>query len=48
MLCGLDLDGVLCDLGPSVADRIATAFGVASHPSTLRSYYLRLLRLGIP
>ena len=25
MLCGLDLDGVLCDLGPSVADRIATA-----------------------
>ena len=48
MLCGLDLDGVLCDLGPSVADRIATAFGVASHPSTWRSYDLRLLRLGIP
>lgn len=48
MLCGLDLDGVLCDLGPSVADRIATRFGVASHPSTWRSYDLRLLRLGIP
>ena len=48
MLCGLDLDGVLCDLGPSVAERIATAFGVASHPSTWRSYDLRLLRLGIP
>ncbi|MGI8984042.1 MAG: 5' nucleotidase, NT5C type [Acidimicrobiales bacterium] len=48
MLCGLDLDGVLCDLGPSVADRIADAFGVASHPSTWRSYDLRLLRLGIP
>ncbi len=48
MLCGLDLDGVLCDLGPSVADRIASAFGVASHPSTWRSYDLRLLRLGVP
>jgi uncharacterized HAD superfamily protein len=48
MLCGLDLDGVLCDLGPSVAERIARRFGVASHPSTWRSYDLRLLRLGIP
>ena len=48
MLCGLDLDGVLCDIGPAVADRIATRFGVASHPSTWRSYDLRLLRLGIP
>ena len=48
MLCGLDLDGVLCDLGPSVAERIAARFGVASHPSTWRSYDLRLLRLGIP
>jgi uncharacterized HAD superfamily protein len=48
MLCGLDLDGVLCDLGPSVAERIATRFGVASHPSTWRSYDLRLLRLGVP
>ncbi len=48
MLCGLDLDGVLCDIGPAVAERIATHFGVASHPSTWRSYDLRLLRLGIP
>jgi uncharacterized HAD superfamily protein len=48
MLCGLDLDGVLCDIGPAVADRIAARFGVASHPSTWRSYDLRLLRLGIP
>lgn len=48
MLCGLDLDGVLCDLGPSVAGRIATRFGVSSHPSTWRSYDLRLLRLGVP
>jgi uncharacterized HAD superfamily protein len=48
MLCGLDLDGVLCDLGPSVAARIADEFGVASHPSTWRSYDLRLLRLGVP
>lgn len=48
MLCGLDLDGVLCDLGPSVAARIADRFGVASHPSTWRSYDLRHLRLGVP
>lgn len=48
MLCGLDLDGVLCDLGPSVAARIAGHFGVASHPSTWRSYDLRQLRLGVP
>jgi len=48
MLCGLDLDGVLCDLGPSVAARIAERFGVSSHPSTWRSYDLRHLRLGVP
>jgi uncharacterized HAD superfamily protein len=48
MLCALDLDGVLCDLGPGVAARIADRFGVASHPSTWRSYDLRLLRLGVP
>lgn len=48
MLCALDLDGVLCDLGPGVAARIAERFGVASHPSTWRSYDLRLLRLGVP
>ncbi len=48
MLIGLDLDGVLCDLGPSVADRITDRFGVATHPSTWRTYDLRLLSLGVP
>jgi len=48
VLCGLDIDGVLCDLGPSVAGRIADRFGVSSHPSTWRSYDLRLLQLGVP
>ena len=48
MLIGLDLDGVLCDLGPSVAARITERFGVATHPSTWRTYDLRLLRLGVP
>ncbi len=48
MLLGLDLDGVLCDIGPAVAARIADRFGVASHPATWRTYDLRLLRLGLP
>jgi uncharacterized HAD superfamily protein len=48
MLLGLDLDGVLCDIGPAVSARIAERFGVASHPSTWRTYDLRLLRLGVP
>ena len=48
VLCGLDIDGVLCDLGPAVAGRIAERFGVSSHPSTWRSYDLRLLQLGVP
>ena len=48
MLIGLDLDGVVCDLGPGVASRIAERFGVASHPDTWRTYDLRLLRLGVP
>jgi uncharacterized HAD superfamily protein len=48
MLCGLDLDGVLCDIGPAVASRIADRFGVASHPATWRTYDLRLLRVGVP
>jgi len=48
MLLGLDLDGVLCDIGPAVAARIAERFGVASHPATWRTYDLRLLRLGLP
>lgn len=48
MLLALDLDGVLCDLGPGVARRIAARFGVHSHPATWRAYDLRLLRLGVP
>lgn len=48
MLIGLDLDGVVCDLGPGVAERIADRFGVASHPGTWRTYDLRRLRLGVP
>lgn len=48
MLLGLDLDGVICDIGPTVASRIADRFGVASHPDTWRTYDLRLLRLGLP
>ena len=47
-MIGLDLDGVVCDLGPGVAERIADRFGVASHPDTWRTYDLRLLRLGVP
>jgi uncharacterized HAD superfamily protein len=47
-LLGLDLDGVLCDIGPAVAARIADRFGVSSHPATWRTYDLRLLRLGLP
>jgi uncharacterized HAD superfamily protein len=48
MVIALDLDGVLCDLGPGVAARIADRFRVATHPSTWRTYDLRLLRLGVP
>ena len=48
MLLAVDLDGVLADLGPGVARRIASRFGVRSHPSTWRAYDLRLLRLGVP
>jgi uncharacterized HAD superfamily protein len=48
VLIGLDLDGVVCDLGPGVAGRIADRFGVASHPDTWRTYDLRELQLGVP
>ena len=48
MLLGLDLDGVVCDLGPCVAARIAARFGVSTHPATWRTYDLRHLRLGVP
>src|SRR5438552_9833110 len=48
VLLGLDLDGVVCDLGPCVAARIAARFGVSTHPATWRTYDLRELRLGVP
>ena len=48
VLVGLDLDGVVCDLGPGVAARIADRFGLTTHPSTWRSYDLRSLQLGLP
>ncbi|HUQ64049.1 MAG TPA: hypothetical protein VM121_09870 [Acidimicrobiales bacterium] len=48
MLIGLDLDGVLCDLGPTLAARIAEKFDVTTHPSAWRTYDLRRLRLGLP
>jgi len=48
VLIGLDLDGVLCDLGPGVSARIAERFGLATHPATWRSYDLRRLELGLP
>jgi uncharacterized protein len=48
VLIGLDLDGVLCDLGPSVAARITARFGVATHPASWSRYDLRLLDLGVP
>ncbi|HEX8770557.1 MAG TPA: hypothetical protein VF711_07305, partial [Acidimicrobiales bacterium] len=48
VLIGLDLDGVLCDLGPALAARIAERFNVTTHPSAWRTYDLRRLRLGLP
>jgi uncharacterized HAD superfamily protein len=48
VLIGLDLDGVLCDLGPALAARIAARFGVTTHPSAWRTYDLRRLPLGLP
>ena len=48
MKIGLDLDGVLCDLGPGVSARIAERFGLATHPASWRSYDLRRLDLGLP
>jgi len=48
VLIGLDLDGVLCDIGLCVAARIADRFGVSTHPATWRAYDLRQLQLGLP
>jgi uncharacterized HAD superfamily protein len=46
VLLVLDLDGVLADIGPGVADRVGARFGVDCHPATWRSYDLR--HLGLP
>lgn len=40
MLLALDLDGVVCDLGPGVAARLQVRFGVDTHPSTWHTYDL--------
>jgi uncharacterized HAD superfamily protein len=48
VLIGLDLDGVLCDIGPALAARISERFNVSTHPSAWRTYDLRRLRLGLP
>lgn len=36
----LDLDGVVCDLGPGVAARLQARFGLDTHPSTWHTYDL--------
>jgi uncharacterized HAD superfamily protein len=46
MLLAIDLDGVVCDIGPEVAARVERRFGVACHPATWRSYDLG--HLGLP
>lgn len=46
VLLVLDLDGVLADIGPGVATRVAARFAVDCHPATWRSYDLR--HLGLP
>ena len=46
MLLAVDLDGVVCDIGPGVAARVERRFGVACHPATWRSY--DLAHLGLP
>ncbi|HET7651528.1 MAG TPA: hypothetical protein VFK42_00730 [Acidimicrobiales bacterium] len=40
MLLALDLDGVVCDLGPGVAARLHARFGLDTHPSTWHTYDL--------
>lgn len=42
----LDLDGVVCDLGPGVAARLRSRFAIESHPSTWHTYDLS--HLGVP
>lgn len=40
VLLALDLDGVVCDLGPGVAARLHARFGLETHPSTWHTYDL--------
>lgn len=40
VLLALDLDGVVCDLGPGVAARLHARFGVETHPATWHTYDL--------
>jgi uncharacterized HAD superfamily protein len=40
VLLALDLDGVVCDLGPGVAARLHARFGLDTHPSTWHTYDL--------
>jgi len=40
VLLALDLDGVVCDLGPGVAARLRARFGIDTHPSTWHTYDL--------
>src|SRR5215471_312004 len=46
MRLALDLDGVLCDLGPGLAARIEDRYGLTVYPSTWHSYDLS--HLGLP
>jgi hypothetical protein len=48
VLLALDLDGVLCDLGPGLATRIEHEFGVVTHPATWWTYDLGHLDLPAP
>lgn len=40
VLLALDLDGVVCDLGPGVAARLHARFGIETHPATWHTYDL--------
>lgn len=40
VLLALDLDGVVCDLGPGVAARLRARFAIDTHPATWRTYDL--------
>ena len=46
MLLALDLDGVVADLAPGLAARVAARFGLALHPASGAAY--DLAGLGLP